>query len=169
LPDACYQNQGTIGDCEHVIEDFVCIIITKEIVSGPRDTVFDFTGGYEPFSLGDGESYYILSAPGVRQVTEVLPPTWQQTGFDCEGGTITRSGTTATFNPSAGDFLRCTVSNAFRDPRSQNREVPNIGAGLSGLFNGQPTPLPTAPAAVAPAATSPVITPPRTGDGGLAD
>jgi hypothetical protein len=45
---------------------------------------------------------------------------------------------------------------------------PNIGAGLSGLFTGQPTPLPTAPSAAAPPATSP-ITPPRTGDGGLVD
>jgi hypothetical protein len=50
----------------------------------------------------------------------------------------------------------------------EDRRPPNIGAGLSGLFQGQPTPLPTAPSAVAPAATSPVITPPRTGDAGLA-
>ena len=46
---------------------------------------------------------------------------------------------------------------------------PNIGAGLSGLFQGQPTPLPTAPSAVAPAATAPTISPPRTGDAGLVD
>ena len=46
------------------------------------------------------------------------------------------------------------------------RSVPNIGAGLSGLFAGQPTPLPTARPAVA---TSPsqVIRPPSTGDAGL--
>jgi hypothetical protein len=43
---------------------------------------------------------------------------------------------------------------------------PNIGAGLSGLFQGQPTPLPTT---AAPAAPSPVIRPPSTGDAGLAD
>ena len=50
-----------------------------------------------------------------------------------------------------------------------NQRPPNIGAGLSGLFNGMPTPLPTAPSAVAPApaATAPTISPPRTGDGGL--
>jgi hypothetical protein len=50
-----------------------------------------------------------------------------------------------------------------------NREKrPNLGAGLGGLFAGQPTPLPTArPAAVAPAATAPSISPPRTGDAGL--
>ena len=45
---------------------------------------------------------------------------------------------------------------------------PNIGAGLSGLFAGQPTALPTAvgpaPAAVAPSQT---IRPPSTGDAGL--
>jgi hypothetical protein len=49
----------------------------------------------------------------------------------------------------------------------EERRPPNIGAGLSGLFAGQPTPLPTAPGAVAPAATAPTISPPRTGDGGL--
>jgi hypothetical protein len=43
---------------------------------------------------------------------------------------------------------------------------PNIGAGLSGLFNGMPTPLPTAPSAVAPSTT---IRPPNTGDGGVRD
>jgi hypothetical protein len=47
---------------------------------------------------------------------------------------------------------------------------PNIGAGLSGLFAGQPTPLPTArPSVSAPAATAPAISPPRTGDAGLAE
>jgi hypothetical protein len=45
-------------------------------------------------------------------------------------------------------------------------ERPNIGGGLGGLFQGQPTPLPAVPGAPPPAATSP-ITPPRTGDGGL--
>ena len=45
---------------------------------------------------------------------------------------------------------------------------PNIGAGLSGLFAGQPTALPTAPApaAVAPA-SNPTIRPPSTGDAAL--
>jgi CSLREA domain-containing protein len=45
-----------------------------------------------------------------------------------------------------------------------SQRPPNIGAGLSGLFNGIPTPLPTAAHAVAPSAT---IRPPSTGDGGL--
>lgn len=58
------------------------------------------------------------------------------------------------------------------DPTSEPREriersVPNIGAGLSGLFNGQPTALPGAATAVAPAATSQTIRPPSTGDAGL--
>jgi hypothetical protein len=64
----------------------------------------------------------------------------------------------------------CGRRGSGRPPAPEQRpRPPNIGAGLSGLFNGQPTPLPTAPSAVAPApaATSPVITPPRTGDGGL--
>jgi len=60
-------------------------------------------------------------------------------------------------------------------PRPTATRPPNISGGLSGLFTGQPTPLPqavqpAAPAGGAPAATSPVaITPPRTGDGGLAN
>ncbi len=54
-------------------------------------------------------------------------------------------------------------------PTIQPTQRPNIGAGLSGLFQGQPTPLPTAPSAVAPATTAPTISPPRTGDAGLAD
>jgi len=52
-------------------------------------------------------------------------------------------------------------------PTPAPRQQPNIGAGLSGLFAGQPTPLPTAPSAVAPAANAPSISPPRTGDAGL--
>jgi hypothetical protein len=52
-------------------------------------------------------------------------------------------------------------------PTPTSQRPPNIGAGLSGLFTGQPTPLPTAPSAIAPA-SSPTIRPPSTGDGGLA-
>ena len=45
---------------------------------------------------------------------------------------------------------------------------PNIGAGLSGLFAGQPTALPTAVGpASAPVAPSQTIRPPSTGDAGL--
>jgi hypothetical protein len=50
--------------------------------------------------------------------------------------------------------------------RQEPQRPPNIGAGLSGLFNGMPTPLPTAPSAVAPAVTT--IRPPSTGNGGIA-
>jgi hypothetical protein len=54
---------------------------------------------------------------------------------------------------------------------------PNIGGGLSGLFNGQPTPLPGSSQAgvqagspVSPSqASNAVITPPRTGDAGLVE
>jgi hypothetical protein len=61
------------------------------------------------------------------------------------------------------DLFCSTVSKTWISQRP-----PNIGAGLSGLFAGQPTPLPTA-AAPAPGAPSPVIRPPSTGDAGLAD
>jgi hypothetical protein len=63
-------------------------------------------------------------------------------------------------NTGGRNDIECTFVN--------REERPNLGAGLSGLFAGQPTPLPTArPAAVAPAATAPSISPPRTGEAGL--
>jgi len=46
---------------------------------------------------------------------------------------------------------------------------PNIGAGLSGLFQGQPTPLPTAPVPAGVAPSSASIRPPSTGDAGLSN
>jgi hypothetical protein len=60
------------------------------------------------------------------------------------------------------EFTCQEVSKTWEEPRR-----PNIGAGLSGLFQGQPTALPTAPvpAAVAPASTT--IRPPSTGEVGL--
>jgi hypothetical protein len=75
--------------------------------------------------------------------------------------------------PGRGDAV---VGPADFDPwlrqsiNAQEKEVedhrpPNIGAGLSGLFSGQPTPLPvpTTP----PAASRAVISPPNTGEAGL--
>jgi hypothetical protein len=52
-----------------------------------------------------------------------------------------------------------------KEPRLDLRP-PNIGAGLSGLFQGQPTPLPTA-SAPAPNSPSTSIRPPSTGDAAL--
>src|SRR5688500_14958047 len=56
-------------------------------------------------------------------------------------------------------------------PQPENTAAPsrpNIGAGLSGLFAGQPTALPTAVGpASAPVAPSQTIRPPSTGDAGL--
>jgi hypothetical protein len=74
---------------------------------------------------------------------------------------------------SIEDFFCQTVEKTWvaptATPQPQNTTAPsrpNIGAGLSGLFAGQPTALPTAtaPAAVAPSTT---IRPPSTGDAGL--
>ena len=64
---------------------------------------------------------------------------------------------------SEEDLFCETATKTWVDPVQQR---PNIGAGLSGLFAGQPTALPTAPApaAVAPSTT---IRPPSTGDAGL--
>ena len=61
------------------------------------------------------------------------------------------------------DEMFCrTVTKTWEEPRR-----PNIGAGLSGLFAGQPTALPTAPAPAAVAPSQTTIRPPSTGDAGL--
>jgi len=62
---------------------------------------------------------------------------------------------------SIEDALCQEVTKTWQEPQR-----PNIGAGLSGLFAGQPTALPTAPAPVA-VAPSTTIRPPSTGDAGL--
>jgi hypothetical protein len=77
------------------------------------------------------------------------------------------SATDVTPNPDGTIDITTEASVRYVAERRE-RSVPNIGAGLSGLFNGMPTPLPTAPSAAA-ATTSPVIRPPNTGDGGVLD
>lgn len=66
------------------------------------------------------------------------------------------------------DALCQTVEKTWlpvEEPR-RNLRPPNIGAGLSGLFQGQPTPLPTA-SAPAPNSPGTPIRPPSTGDAAL--
>jgi hypothetical protein len=78
--------------------------------------------------------------------------------------------TLGTDHETLEEFLCQEVEKTWVVPEPEVREdpirprPPNIGAGLSGLFAGQPTPLPTT---AAPAAPSPVIRPPSTGDAGL--
>ena len=164
--DACAQNQGTIGVCEENSDIFACVVVTKEVTSGPTDMTFDFGGSLDPFHLADGESTYILASAGTRTVEEELPEGWQVT-IECSGSASTTQGSSVVLQLTPGSLTECTFLNRLV-PEVQSTRPPNIGAGLSGLFNGMPTPLPTAPSAVAPAATAPSISPPRTGDGGLA-
>jgi len=165
--DACQQNEGTIGVCEENDDIFACVIIRKTVVSGPLHVAFDFTGSFDPFELMDGEAQYVLSSAGTRDVEE-LPPTGWEVTIECEGSPYTAQGSTVTLQLVAGPLTECTFFNRFV-PEAENNRPPNIGAGLSGLFAGQPTPLPSArPATTAPAAVAPTISPPRTGDGGLA-
>ncbi len=123
--------------------------------------------------LGGGEEVAIEFGCGIR-VIERQEPGWDLVDIVCdyfEGYFVVRRETNGIMilrdrssedsdsNGSRND-IRCTFVN--------REERPNLGAGLSGLFAGQPTPLPTArPAAVAPAATAPSISPPRTGEAGL--
>jgi hypothetical protein len=183
--EACQDNEVTIGNCQENDPIYACVIITKYVVSGPSVEKFDFTGSLETFTLGGGESEYILASLGTHSVEELLPEGWQVV-IVCSGIGNSVEGSIVTLNLTSGLLVECTFSNSTMLPEETppadptppaeetpallpDRRPPNIGAGLSGLFAGQPTPLPTAPApASAPAATSP-ITPPRTGDGGLAD
>ena len=138
------------------------------------------------FELVDGEFRGFPIPPNSADtvtVTEEALEGWDFDGFECTyQGVLSNSGirtitvyrdpqVTATVSAS------CTFHNDIQEPEPtpepspeptpRIERQPNLGGGLGGLFAGQPTPLPTAPAAVAPAATSPAITPPRTGDAGI--
>jgi hypothetical protein len=114
--------------------------------------------------LSDGEEIGV-EFYGEATITELPVPGWQLVDIDCEGTSefdVEIHGSTLEIYYLVGteqSILHCTFVN-------QRIEQPQLNLG--GLFAGQPTPLPTAPA---PAAVTPApaqgISPPRTGDGGL--
>ena len=123
--------------------------------------------------LQAGEEIGLIFGCEIR-VTERPQAGWELVRIDCDYNPlyydVRTEGRTLIILLDQGSFD--SVNNNGRHDIGctfVNREVrPNLGAGLGGLFAGQPTPLPTArPAAVAPAATAPSISPPRTGDAGL--
>jgi len=127
----------------------------------------------ETVFLGDGDELG-MQFFGRAWITEVPVEGWELIDIDCEGssdyGWEITGNTIEIYYAIGGpsSFLDCIFVNR-RVERPGGGPAPGLGAGLGGLFAGQPTPLPTArPAAVAPAATAPTtISPPRTGDAGL--
>ena len=132
---------------------------------------FEFTSDLGDFKLTPGSTILLFPMPGSYEIQETVPDGWDLVDADCTGpGTFSLSGSTLSLSLTSPGEVHCTFSNRERglETPAPNRRPPNIGAGLSGLFAGQPTPLPTTvPAVVAPAAPAP-IRPPNTGDGGLA-
>jgi hypothetical protein len=133
---------------------------------------------YEPPAGEAGESHdnIVTINVGLHDCILADPTDVGTQDHECEtqGSAITPGGEPGTYDVTAeASVLYLEVAEPEPTPdnrRDQNRpQPPNIGAGLSGLFNGMPTPLPTAPSAVAPAATAPTISPPRTGDAGLVE
>ena len=161
------------------------LCVTKETSGGDADFRFEYRADHEDdsqgmcviagvteevedsFSLSDGESEGVSFGCTLR-IVEVPQPGWQLVDISCrfnnEVWDVRRinSGLLIVSNPSNADSVSTGIGCTFFNRRVEERPL-----NLGGLFSGQPTPLPTAPAAVAPAATAPVITPPRTGDAGL--
>ena len=161
------------------------LCVTKETSGGDADFRFEYRADHEDdstgmctiagvteefddsFSLSDGESEGVSFGCTLR-IVEVPQPGWQLVDISCQFNNevwdVRRisSGLLIISNPSNFDSFLSDIDCTFFNRRIEERPL-----NLGGLFSGQPTPLPTAPAAVAPAATAPVITPPRTGDAGL--
>jgi hypothetical protein len=131
----------------------------NSVPSEVNGAIIDGSGTYY---LADGDQLGIAFY-GEARITEVPIPGWQLVDINCEGtsdfGYEIRGNTLEIYylSGTSQSYLHCTFV---------NREV-RQPLNLGGLFAGQPTPLPTAPAAVAPAVAAPVITPPRTGDAGI--
>jgi hypothetical protein len=123
-----------------------------------------------PFFGIDGLPGFPPIGGGGVTTAQEIPPEFQELD---EIITDVLNDTLDTTHESIVEFICQTVGKNWLEntptpePRERvERSVPNIGAGLSGLFAGQPTALPTAPAPVA-VAPSQTIRPPNTGDAGL--
>jgi len=170
--DICEEGFPDTADEEHIVH--------FEVIQGPNTGMnSDDDGECEPSCFEpdeDGEISWTYQSNGIagtdviqvcQSVLSVLPillPTQEEPTDDEFERIIVEAINRAlgTHYESIEDALCETVTKTWQEPQR-----PNIGAGLSGLFQGPPTALPTAPApaAVAPAQTT--IRPPSTGDAGL--
>ena len=122
-----FVNQGEIGAGNAILT-----IIKEAVPKSPQ--LFSFTGGLGAFSLdddGDGinkSKSSVILAGTPYTVTETVPPGWDLTGIQCEGGTAVIGGDNVTISVSEGGSASCTFTN-----RQQGRieviknAVPNAG------------------------------------------
>jgi len=169
--------QAQVGPASHIQHDF-------EVISGPNQGEFADEGDddivVEPFEDGARASWTYRSngVPGTDVIRycnalsimqiELFYEFYEEESEDplseeefYEAIVDFSNDQFGTDFDSLEDIFCRTVTKTWVEERR-----PSIGAGLSGLFAGQPTALPTAPApaAVAPSTT---IRPPSTGDAGL--
>jgi len=161
---------GTPGTFLFDLERDIQVVPRSQDISCALGTTSELSD--ETQVLQAGEEIGLFFDCEIR-VTERPQAGWELMRIDCdynplyydvrtEGRTLIILLDQTSFDSTSNgrNDIECTFVN--------REERPNLGAGLGGLFAGQPTPLPTArPAAVAPAATAPSISPPRTGDAGL--
>ena len=175
---------GALGPADHNLVNF-------EIISGPNVGLHSDTDGTcdpscdEPDE--DLEVAWTYQSNGIAG-TDVIEVCWGGEGppeesFPTDGALsellveVINETLGAEYYESAEDFFCQTVEKTWVAPTATPQPEdtaeparpsrPNIGAGLSGLFAGQPTALPTAPAPAAVAPTQTTIRPPSTGDAGL--
>jgi hypothetical protein len=187
---------ASVPPCPNPNTQFSSWVCVRKITDGGDSTgvqfPFDTTGDNTPeFTLQAGAiaSVPFTSLGGTVTVRELDTDGWEAYLVDCTiiAGfnyiTVVDPPTAAVIwaDTQASGVSVCTFYNAPEvvepeptpepSPRPEptpqvERQQPNIGAGLGGLFTGPPTAIPTAPAVVAPS-TSRAISPPNTGDGGL--
>jgi len=173
-------DSNPIGPADHNLVNF-------EIVSGPNAGLHSDTSGVcspscdEPNEDLEVSWTYQSNGTAGTDVIEVCFEEIEGIPEELGGNDLLAEILVNVLNETLGgdyydsfeDFFCQTVEKTWIEntptPQPQNTAAPsrpNIAAGLSGLFAGQPTALPTAPApaAVAPSTT---IRPPSTGDGGL--
>ena len=120
-------NEGNNTADDSVTVTGGAITIVKDAVpDAPQN--FSFSGDLGSFTLddatpddGDAFSHTIIFSdlpPNAYALTEVLPPTWDLTGFTCQtddpNDTSSLNGNTATIDLDPGEIITCTITNTQR-------------------------------------------------------